>query len=170
MRREQGKSVAHALRVATTAVQALLFASVCVSCSNVSESSAQSQGPPAVSRNPSTASQSPAETADPRCASATTQLEMTTCWGDVATEEEKGAEAAYVKVGGWLRDRMQDSVASALNDGQVQWRRYRDLHCAMVADVYEGGSIAGLQRVRCRAEVAAARRRELETLMSDASN
>jgi uncharacterized protein YecT (DUF1311 family) len=55
-------------------------------------------------------------------------------------------------------------------DTQARWESYRDAHCASVAAVYEDGSMAGLQRAQCRQRLAQARTRELEVVMSDASN
>ncbi len=95
---------------------------------------------------------------------------MAACWGDEAAAEEQRVSDAYDKTVAWLRGRMQEDVAKSLNEAQVQWSLYRDLHCEVVADIYAGGSIAGLQRVRCRAALASARRQELETAMADASN
>jgi len=37
--------------------------------------------------------------------------------------------------------------------GEAAWLRYRESFCTSQADVFEGGSEAGPQEARCRAEV-----------------
>jgi len=95
---------------------------------------------------------------------------MTRCWGEQAAAAERRSAAAFDKVIAWLQERQQADVAKMFSESQARWQSYRDAHCDSVAAVYENGSIAGLQRAQCRLRVSDARTRELEVVMSDASN
>jgi len=114
------------------------------------------------------AAQKPAA-AEP-CGSADSQIAMTRCWGEAAAAAERRSAAAYDKVLNWLQERQQDDVGTMFRETQARWESYRDAQCESVAAVYENGSIAGLQRAQCRQRLAEARTRELEVVMSDASN
>lgn len=123
--------------------------------------------PPAADTNQTPSSDTPVPQP---CASATTQAEMTQCWGDAAAAAEQRSGAAWASVMKWLEERQQPDAASMLGEAQARWETYRDAHCGGVAAVYEDGSLAGLQQQQCRFRLAEERRRELALVMSDASN
>jgi uncharacterized protein YecT (DUF1311 family) len=104
------------------------------------------------------------------CAAADSQAAMARCWGEEATAAEQRSAAARDKVLDWLQERQQDDVAKMFREAHTRWESYRDAQCESVAAVYQGGSIAALQRAQCRRRLAEARTRELDEMMSDANN
>jgi uncharacterized protein YecT (DUF1311 family) len=142
----------------TAAIGGLLIATLSSACTR--------QEPTA---NSPQATQSAAASQDP-CASASTEVEMTQCWGNVATTSERGVDDAERRLLEWLRQRQQAELASMFEEVQTQWEDFRDMHCEAVSSVYEGGSMAALQRARCRTRLAQQRQRDLDTIVKDATN
>ena len=95
---------------------------------------------------------------------------MTRCWSEAAVTAEQASVEAHNKVVNWLQQRQQPEVARIFREAQARWEAYRDAQCEGVSAVYEGGSIAALQRAQCRLRLAEQRQRELEVVISDANN
>ena len=149
-------------RLAARALPLLLVIGMLAACGGQGQSPAPADTPPATIQKPAAAEEP--------CASATTQAEMTRCWGEAAAAAEERSAAAYQKLSAWLRERQQDNVTTMFRETQARWEAYRDMQCASVAAVFEGGSIADLQTAQCRLRLAEGRTRDLETVMIDASN
>jgi len=110
-----------------------------------------------------------ADDAADECAAAQTQAELTACWTSAADRARTRAEAEYGRVRSWIAEREQPHVAESLQRAQVLWAQYRDTYCDAVAGVYEGGTVAAMQRAHCRASMDTDRANDLAALINDAS-
>jgi uncharacterized protein YecT (DUF1311 family) len=119
---------------------------------------------------PPTATPPTSATTEEPCKSAETQAEMTRCWSEAALAAEQRSGQAYNTVMDWLEQRQQPDATKLFAETQARWEAYRDVECEGVSAVWEGGSMAALQRAQCQVRLAEQRQRELELVMADAKN
>jgi uncharacterized protein YecT (DUF1311 family) len=101
------------------------------------------------------------------CEEATTQRQMTTCWGNLAKETEQKTESRFDQLRKNLAVGALAEMVPVLENAQTKWREYRDAYCAAVERAYSGGSMAPMQKASCRVRVAEARNTELRALQTD---
>jgi len=108
----------------------------------------------------------PAAQTDP-CDTVANQLALTSCRGEGARRAEAAEAERYARALGVLRQKGAASQAVALERAEQKWKDYRDATCQAAADLYAGGSVAGLILVDCRARLATARAAELRAIYPD---
>ena len=101
------------------------------------------------------------------CAEARTQSQLTACWSKLAREAERKVESRYQQLHTKLQWSSLAEATSAFESGQIKWREYRDVHCDAVERVYDGGSMAPMQKANCRVRLADARDAELKAVLAD---
>jgi uncharacterized protein YecT (DUF1311 family) len=103
--------------------------------------------------------------ADP-CASASTQTDMNLCYGQQYSKADAHLNTVYrdqIKrfSAGSSQDQKQNESIQRLKSAQPAWLTYRDLHCSIARDQYEGGSVAPMVWSMCMETVTQHRIEEL---------
>jgi uncharacterized protein YecT (DUF1311 family) len=101
------------------------------------------------------------------CDSATTQLAMTTCWSNAATEAEARESAELAKTLALVKQKGTAAQANALAAAEEKWKAYRDAQCEADASFFAGGSVAPATAAICRTQLANERRSTLELIDRD---
>ena len=91
------------------------------------------------------------------------QMGMNRCAAEEYERADKKLNAQWAKVQAWAKDDRQS--AKLLLDSQRSWIKYRDAHCAMVADENRGGSIVPLVELICMTGMTTDRTKALSQLM-----
>ncbi|HEY6968461.1 MAG TPA: lysozyme inhibitor LprI family protein [Candidatus Angelobacter sp.] len=128
-------------------------------------------------------SQQPADKKKPseNCGDLKTQMEITSCWENLARKAESELTALYQKVQKAIRAQMAEDDASMktraaaatmriyrqgalekLNTAQRAWTHYRDAQCDAEEQQYEGGSIAPSVHAGCMKQMAERRMDDLQ--------
>lgn len=68
------------------------------------------------------------------------------------------------------KDHYIDSLAFKIEQMQTTWRAFRDQHCSIIYDSYEGGSMQGIAYLDCLKELTDDRIKELQELMDQIQN
>ena len=97
------------------------------------------------------------------CEKAQTQAEMNICWGN----EYKKADAQLNKTYQELAALLEDEDKTELKTAENAWIKYRDAHCAFVADQYRGGTMRPMIEAICLADVTTSRTTELKNQIND---
>jgi uncharacterized protein YecT (DUF1311 family) len=114
----------------------------------------------------------PAPPFDP-CQKATTEIERTNCWDELANKAEAQLTATYSKVLKAVNARItsekvaalkshEQGVLANLRSSQLAWKKYRGANCDANAQIYEGGTIEPQIRSGCMKELAERRAADLQ--------
>lgn len=103
--------------------------------------------------------------ADP-CASASTQTDMNLCHGEQYRKADTHLNAIYRRLMDVFsenasKDQKQNEPIQKLKATEKAWLTYRDLHCSVARDQYEGGSMAPMVWAICMETVTQHRIEEL---------
>jgi len=109
--------------------------------------------------------------ADP-CGSASTQRDMNLCFGQQYSKTDALLNTVYrdqIKrlSTGPSPDQKQNESIERLKQAQRAWITYRDLHCSIARDQYEGGSMAPMVWSMCMETVTQHRIEELNAAYND---
>ena len=91
------------------------------------------------------------------------QMGMNRCAAEEYERADKKLNAAWAKAKDWAKDDRQS--ARLLLESQRSWIKYRDAHCAMVADENRGGSIVPLVELLCMTGLTRDRTEALALMM-----
>jgi uncharacterized protein YecT (DUF1311 family) len=98
------------------------------------------------------------------CASASTQLEMNRCWSNAAKSAEEQVSHAVAEVSAKVDRGEHSERIKLIETSQAKWEEYRDAACAVIGDLYEGGSMQPLQDAQCRLRLAEQRKVEVNLM------
>jgi len=107
------------------------------------------------------------------CASATSQMEITQCWEDLAKKADANLTAVYQKVQKAIRAKIAEEKGGPLEGyeqraldklraAQIAWSHYREVECDAEEQQNEGGTIAPSIHAGCMKELAERRAGDLQ--------
>lgn len=97
------------------------------------------------------------------CEDATTQTDMTICWG----KEYKAADGRLNQAYREFAAKLDAEEKAQLKIAQTAWLKYRDTNCEFVADQYKGGTMRPMIAAICLTDVTEARTKELKAQMKE---
>ena len=99
------------------------------------------------------------------CDSAITTLELRICANLAYQKSDSILNSTYQEIISELDDHDQIRVKNQLKVAQQNWISFRDEHCEIYSDIYEGGSLSMVIFMQCLDEVTHNRIQELQTLL-----
>lgn len=103
------------------------------------------------------------------CASATSQAELTACWGAESRAAIVKVNSALMRVEKRLTSKSMSEAVTLLGATQEKWSAYMDATCRFEAALFDGGSMAVTTESICRHRVARARESDLTRLEKELS-
>jgi uncharacterized protein YecT (DUF1311 family) len=100
------------------------------------------------------------------CASASTQADLNSCYGEQYSKADAHLNTVYHDLlkrfsAGSSHDQKQNESIQRLKSAHRAWLTYRDLHCSIARDQYEGGSVTPMVWAICMETVTQHRIEEL---------
>ena len=106
------------------------------------------------------------------CSKATTQMEITACWEDLAQKADARLNALYQKLQKAIRAKIaaeqgplkgyQQRALEKLKAAELAWSHYREIECDAEEQQNEGGTIAPSIHAGCMKELADRRTDDLQ--------